>query len=67
MRCLKIPNTKHFHDIVKIEDAQALYAKLKGQVVGEVWEAEVEEEFEDSEGNVLNRRTFEDLARQGLL
>ena len=47
MRCLKIPNTKHFHDIVKIEDAQALYGKLKGQVVGEVWEAEVEEEFGD--------------------
>jgi formylmethanofuran dehydrogenase subunit A len=25
------------------------------------------EEFEDTQGNVLNRRTYEDLARQGLL
>lgn len=29
MRCLKIPNTKHFHDITSIEDAKALYAKIK--------------------------------------
>jgi splicing factor 3A subunit 3 len=28
---------------------------------------EAEEEFEDTEGNVLDRRTYEDLARQGLL
>ena len=33
----------------------------------EQYDAEKEEEFEDSEGNVLDRRTFEDLARQGLL
>ena len=26
-----------------------------------------DEEFEDTEGNVMNRRTYEDLARQGLL
>lgn len=24
MRCLRIPNTKHFHDITHIEDAMAL-------------------------------------------
>ena len=29
MRCLKIPNTKHFHDITTIADAQALYARIK--------------------------------------
>lgn len=33
----------------------------------EQYDVEKEEEFEDSEGNVLDRRTFEDLARQGLL
>jgi hypothetical protein len=26
-----------------------------------------EEEFEDSKGNVVNKKTFEDLKRQGLL
>ncbi|EKU22951.1 splicing factor 3A subunit 3 [Nannochloropsis gaditana CCMP526] len=67
MRCLKIPNTKHFHDITTIKDALALYDRIKEQLKGEVYDAEVEEEFEDSEGNVLNRRTFQDLARQGLL
>jgi hypothetical protein len=29
MRCLGIPNTKHFHDICLIEDAQTLYAKVR--------------------------------------
>ena len=36
MRCLKIPNTKHFHDITIIEDAIALYAKIKDQLKQEV-------------------------------
>ena len=28
---------------------------------------EIEEEYEDSEGNVFNKKTYEDLRRQGLL
>ncbi len=28
---------------------------------------EVDEEYEDAEGNVYNRKTFEDLRRQGLI
>ncbi|KAH7474850.1 Splicing factor SF3a60-like protein [Phytophthora ramorum] len=67
MRCLKIPNTKHFHDITLMRDAIQLYEKLKDQIDTEVWNASNEEEFEDSEGNVLNKKTYEDLARQGLL
>uniref|UniRef100_K3X6A8 C2H2-type domain-containing protein n=1 Tax=Globisporangium ultimum (strain ATCC 200006 / CBS 805.95 / DAOM BR144) TaxID=431595 RepID=K3X6A8_GLOUD len=67
MRCLKIPNTKHFHDITLMRDAIQLYEKLKDQIDAENWNPENEEEFEDSEGNVLNRKTYEDLARQGLL
>ena len=67
MRCLGIPNTKHFHDITLIEDAQTLYSKLKGTLEREQFNAGVDEEYEDSEGHVLNRRTYEDLARQGLL
>lgn len=66
MRCLGVPNTKHFHDITLIEDVLALYNKIKGTIKVEQI-ANVEEEFEDTEGNVLNRRTYEDLARQGLL
>jgi len=67
MRCLGIPNTKHFHGITIIEDAINLYSKLKDTIRFEQFDAATEEEFEDSEGNVLNRKTYEDLARQGLL
>lgn len=67
MRCLGIPNTKHFHDITLIEDAITLYSKIREQLKTEQFISELEEEFEDSQGNVLNRRTYEDLARQGLL
>lgn len=67
MRCLGIPNTKHFHDITLIEDAIALYEKLRGTINTDQFNALTEEEFEDSHGNVLDRRTYEDLARQGLL
>lgn len=67
MRCLGVPNTKHFHDITLIEDVLALYNKIKDSLKTEVFLADAEEEYEDSEGNVLNRRTYEDLARQGLL
>jgi splicing factor 3A subunit 3 len=37
------------------------------QIKAELYDGEAEEEFEDSEGNVLNKRTYHDLARQGLL
>lgn len=36
MRCLKIPNTKHFHDITTIADAQALYGRIK-DTLKQVW------------------------------
>lgn len=31
------------------------------------FKAETEEEFEDREGNVYNKKTYEDLRRQGLI
>lgn len=37
------------------------------QKQGERWIPEAEEEFEDSLGNVVNKKTYEDLKRQGLL
>lgn len=67
MRCLKVPNTKHFHDITLIEDAINLYEKIKDQLEADSFHPGDDEEFEDSEGNVLNKRTYDDLARQGLL
>ncbi|XP_050293510.1 splicing factor 3A subunit 3 [Anthonomus grandis grandis] len=67
MRCLGIPNTAHFANVTQIEDALALWEKLKVQKQGERWQPETEEEYEDSQGNVVNRKTYEDLKRQGLL
>lgn len=31
------------------------------------WNPDLDEEFEDSAGNVVNRKMYEDLKRQGLL
>ena len=67
MRCLGVPNTKHFHDITRISDVIELYAKISDQITATSFIGAVEEEYEDTEGNLLNRRTYEDLARQGLL
>ena len=67
MRCLGVPNTKHFHDITAIEEVLLLYSKIKHSIALEQFAGEMDEEFEDTEGNILNRRTYEDLARQGLL
>lgn len=44
-----------------------VWEKLKTQKQGERWVPEQEEEFEDSLGNVVNKKTYEDLKRQGLL
>ncbi|KAG0762578.1 hypothetical protein G6F57_005117 [Rhizopus arrhizus] len=67
MRCLGIPNTRQFHEITKIEDAYALYEKQKREGITEETRAETVEEFEDNEGNVYNKKTYEDLKRQGIL
>ncbi|KAF7235774.1 Splicing factor 3A subunit 3 [Varanus komodoensis] len=67
MRCLGIPNTAHFANVTQIEDAVSLWAKLKQQKASERWQPDTEEEYEDSSGNVVNKKTYEDLKRQGLL
>ena len=33
----------------------------------DAWKPDHEEEYEDSKGNVVNKKTYEDLKRQGLL
>ncbi|KAI5454490.1 Pre-mRNA-splicing factor sap61 [Naganishia albida] len=67
MRALGLPNTKHFHEITKIADALALAERLKREGRQEQNQAERTEEFEDAEGNVYDKKTYEDLKRQGLL
>ena len=67
MRCLGIPNTAHFANITHIEAAVALWEKLKKGKTADKWKPDAEEEFEDTAGNVVSRKTYEDLSRQGLL
>ncbi|KAI6003673.1 hypothetical protein EDD15DRAFT_2455413 [Pisolithus albus] len=67
MRALGLPNTKHFHEITRIEDALALAEKLKQEGRREIFEQETTEELEDDEGNVYNRKMYEDLKKQGLI
>ncbi|EEC51007.1 predicted protein, partial [Phaeodactylum tricornutum CCAP 1055/1] len=67
MKSLGIPNTKHFHGVTKIDDARDLWKSLQGKLEKEQFDGSREEEYEDSHGNVMSRKTYEDLGRQGLL
>lgn len=67
MKCLGIPNSHHFMFITRFEDAISLHQKLLKEAEKHVFKPEDEEEFEDEEGNVYNRKMYEDLKRQGLI
>ncbi|KAI9361456.1 hypothetical protein BD770DRAFT_425804 [Pilaira anomala] len=67
MRSLGIPNTRQFHEITKIDDVLALYQKQKKEGSNAEAKADTVEEYEDAEGNVYNKKTYEDLKRQGIL
>ena len=79
LRALGIPPGKEFHEVTSIQDAKALFKSMvekkliteAGKMVtkadGSQWDAADDEEFEDDEGNVYNRKTYEDLKRQGLI
>jgi splicing factor 3A subunit 3 len=45
MRCLGIPNTAHFANITSIEDALALWNKLKNNKDDERWKPDMEVSF----------------------
>ncbi|CAH8384498.1 unnamed protein product [Eruca vesicaria subsp. sativa] len=67
MRCLGIPNTKNFNEITSIEEAKALWKKIQERQGVNKWRPELEEEYEDREGNIYNKKTYSDLQRQGLI
>ncbi|XP_004288108.1 PREDICTED: splicing factor 3A subunit 3-like [Fragaria vesca subsp. vesca] len=67
MRCLGIPNTKNFNEITSIEEAQELWKGIQARQGVKRWRPELEEEYEDREGNVYNKKTYTDLKRQGLI
>jgi len=67
MRTLGIPNTKDFHLVTGIDDAIALYEKLKRVKTTKNYQPEDEEEFEDINGTVFRKRDYDRLVRQGIL
>lgn len=44
-----------------------VWDKLKKKGRADDFKADTLEEFEDAEGNVFNKKTYEDLKRQGIL
>eukprot|EP00123_Amoebidium_parasiticum_P014081 comp22316_c0_seq1/m.33156 comp22316_c0_seq1/g.33156 ORF comp22316_c0_seq1/g.33156 comp22316_c0_seq1/m.33156 type:complete len:170 (-) comp22316_c0_seq1:150-659(-) len=67
MRQLGIPNTLHFVNVTSKEDALALWEKIKEEKAKGVFNKDQEEEYEDSMGNVVSKRIYEDLLNNGLL
>jgi splicing factor 3A subunit 3 len=67
MRCLGIQMTQHYMNVTKFEDAIALSDKINKSNAISGWRPEEEEEFEDDQGNVFNKKTYDDLKRQGII
>ena len=67
MRSLGIPNTMAFSNITSIDDAKALWQKVKSKMNTETFIAELQEEVEDNKGNVFTRKDYEELRRHRLV
>lgn len=67
LRCLGINNSKDYLHITKFEDAIALNERLQARDAVSGWKPEEEEEFEDAEGNVFDKKNYDQLKRQGLI
>lgn len=68
LRALGVPWSREFYEVTGIADALALWKSMRERRGGEGPPgAGAEEEFEDAEGNVYNRKTWMDLKRQGLV
>ena len=67
MKCLKLPNTLQFKEITSIEDALKLQKKLLEDEKKKEFRADIEEEFEDENGNIVNKKMLLDLQRKKLL
>jgi len=67
MQRLGIPNTRHFHDVTTIERARALYSKVSENLNRTTFRTSAEAEFEDNEGNILDKKLYDDFVKQGLI
>ena len=67
MKCIGVPNQRELWGVTSIDEVKALWEKIRQQEAGKGWKEEEEEEMEDSEGNVFNKKTYLELQRQGLI
>lgn len=67
MKCLRIPNSIHFRDVTEIEKALELHKKILKDQFESTFKPDLQEEFEDAQGNLYSRKEFIDLKRQGLV
>jgi splicing factor 3A subunit 3 len=67
LRCLGVNYSKHYYMVTRIADVQRLREKIKKDLKSVEFDAEAGIEYEDNDGNVMNRKTISDLQRQGLL
>ena len=66
MKCLRLPNTLQFKNITRIEDALKLHHKLIEDKNRTEFNPETEEQYDDENGNVYNKKMLADLKKQGL-
>lgn len=59
--------TRFFEGSLNLYRIFSVAEKLKREGKDEIFEQETMEELEDEEGNVYNRKTYEDLKKQGLI
>ncbi|KAK9369260.1 hypothetical protein V1509DRAFT_620206 [Lipomyces kononenkoae] len=67
LRCLGIQNSALFREITSIQDALALWDKIKKERRAQESMREQAVEVEDDEGNVMSEKVYNDLKKQGLL
>jgi splicing factor 3A subunit 3 len=67
MKCLKIPNTSHFKDVTEIAEALKLHRKIIEDNYNNSFKPDLEEEFEDENGNIFSRKKYIELKRKGAI
>lgn len=50
-----------------MQEAKDLWKKIQERQGVNKWRPDLEEEYEDKEGNIYNKKTYTDLQRQGLI
>lgn len=67
LKCLGMTNDRSLRGVTSINDAYAVWEKVLNKEKEQSVDPGVIEEFEDADGNVYNRKIYEDLKRQGLI